>query len=157
MDNFGKGDGIIGCKFVGFNDNGIFSDESWCQFVGDKKEWEVLWQDFGGYFQCVFKDKDIFFWVIVLYDFIFVMVCLFCYIVEIVCGECNFYCCQLLDFVVFSDNQFGDFVGMLVDIGGNFVQLVCMFNGWQCFLVGLGVFGGVNCQLCFFGSFVWDL
>ncbi len=45
MDNLGKGDGIIGRKFAGLNDNGISSDESRRQLAGDKKEREVPRQD----------------------------------------------------------------------------------------------------------------
>lgn len=59
MDNLGKGDGIIGRKFAGLNDNGISSDQGRRQLAGDKKEREVPRQDPGGHPQRAFKDKDI--------------------------------------------------------------------------------------------------
>ncbi|STW14940.1 Uncharacterised protein [Klebsiella pneumoniae subsp. rhinoscleromatis] len=59
MDNLGKGDGIIGRKFAGLNDDGISSDQGRRQLAGDKKEREVPRQDPGGHPQRAFKDKDI--------------------------------------------------------------------------------------------------
>ena len=156
MDNLGKGDGIIGRKFAGLNDDGIPGDQGRGQLAGDKKEREVPRQDPGSHPQRAFKDEDILPRAIALHDLTFVTARPFCHIVEIVRGERNLHRRQLLDLAAFSDNQPGDLVGTLADTGGNFAQPARTLNGRQRFPAGLGALGGVNRQPCLFGSPVRD-
>lgn len=58
---------------------------------------------------------------IVLNNFVFVMLCLFCYVIDIVGSKSYFDFSQLLDFVFFFNNQCIDFIGVFVDFGGDFV------------------------------------
>ena len=120
MDDLGKGDGIIGRKFAGLNDDGIPGDQGRRQLAGDKKEREVPRQDPGGHPQRAFKDEDILPRAIALHDLAFVTARPFGHIVEIVRGECDFHRSQLLDLAAFSHDQPGNLFSTLADTSGNF-------------------------------------
>ena len=120
MDDLGKGDGIIGRKFAGLNDDGIPGDQGRRQLAGDKKEREVPRQDPGGHPQRAFKDEDILSRAIALHDLAFVTARPFGHIVEIVRGECDFHRSQLLDLAAFSHDQPGNLFSTLADTRGNF-------------------------------------